>query len=238
MRLICNSMYWVISDSLPSLLFMNLFHVRPFAMRSLLPDRFFFLSLILYFFGSQSDFRAQAAGNTPISSYDFVNLVLTSADTPGNDIPDSSNSPQVQLSNEDHCSAETSPNSHRMRSRSDAYCPYKPQAPIHQFMGPELTGPELQSNPAGSFWRKIPILRNFFGPPPKKSDKRFPIIDFDIACLDPARQVRVCSIWAPFMISAPQLMPTLPFCRYSTFKVHENKLFWHVVTTNLMSVHS
>lgn len=218
MRLICNAMYWVIFDSLVSLLFVKLFHLRPFAMRSLLPNRFFVLSLVLYFFGSQFEFLAKADGNTPISSYDLKNLVLASADTPDNEILDNSNSPQAQLSNEDHCSAEIAPNSHRMRSRSDAYCPYKPQAPIHQFMGPELTEQELQSNPAGSFWRKIPFLQNLFGTPPKKSDKRFPIIDFDIPCLDPTRQIRVCSIWAPFMISAPQLMPTLPFCRYSTFQ--------------------
>lgn len=204
---------------------LNLFHLRPFAMRSRLPNLFFFLSLILYY-GSKSDFRAQAAGNTPISSYDFNNLVLASADTPDDDIPDTSNSPKVQSSNEDHCSAETPPNSHRMRSRSDAYCPYKPQAPIHPFMGPELTGPELQGNPGeGSWWRKIPLLRNLFRPPPKKPDKRFPIFDFDIACPDPTKQVRVCSIWVPFMLTAPQLMPTLPFCRYSTFKVHENRQF-------------
>lgn len=205
---------------------LNLFHFRPFAMRSLLPNLFFFLSLILYYFGSQSDFRAQAAGNTQISSYDFSSLVLASAATPVDDIPDTSNSPKVQSSNEDNCSAETPPNSHRMRSRSHAYCPHKPQAPIHQFMGPELTGPELQRNPAeGSWWRKIPLLRNLFRPPPKKPDKRLPIFDFDFACLDPTRQVRVCSIWVPFMLSAPPLMPTLPFCRYSTFKAHENKLF-------------
>lgn len=219
---------WVLSDSLFLFLFMslNLFHFRPFAMRSL-PNLFFFLSLILYSFTAQSDFRAQAAGNTPISSYDaFDNLVFASADTPDDDIPDTSNNPKVQLSNEDHCSAETPPNSHRMRSRSDAYCPFKPKAPIHQFMGPELTGPELQSNPAeDSLWRKIPFLRNLFRPPPKKSDKKFPIFDFDVACLDPTRQVRVCSIWAPFMLATPQLMPTLPFCRYSTFKVHQNRLF-------------
>lgn len=195
-------------------------------MRSLFPKLFFFLSLILYSFAAQSDLRSLAAGSTPISSYDdFYNLVLASADTPDDDIPDTSNSPKVQLSNEDHCSAETPPNSHRLRSRSDAYCPYKPQAPFHQFMGPELTGHELQSNPAEeSLWRKIPFLRNLFRPP-EKLDHRFPTFDFDVACLDPNRQVRVCSIWVPFMLSAPELMPTLPFCRYSTFKVHENKLF-------------
>lgn len=205
---------------------LNFFHFRPFAMSSLLPNLFFFLSLILYSFAAQSGFRSQAAGNTPISSYDdFSNLVLASADTPDDDIPDTGNSPKVQLSKEDHCSAET-PNSHRMRSRSDAYCPYMPQAPIHQFMGPELTGPELQSNPAEeSLWRKIPFLRNLFRPLPEKPDGRFPIFDFDVACLDSTRPVRVCSIWAPFMLPVPQLMPTLPFCRYSTFKVHENKLF-------------
>lgn len=187
---------------------------------------FFFLSLILYYIGSQPDFRAQAAGNTPISSYDFNNIVLASADTPVDDIPDTSNNPKVQQTNEDHCYAEYSPNSHRMRSRSDAYCPDKPQTPIHQFMGPELTEPELQRNPADfSSWLNIPLLRNLFPPPPNRPDKRFPIFDFDFACLNPTRQVRVCSIWVPFMLSGPQLMPTLPFCRYSTFKTHENELF-------------
>lgn len=203
------------------------FHFRPFAMLSLLPNLLFFLAVILYSFAAQSDFRAQAAGNTPISSYDdFNNLLLASADTPDDVISDTSNSPKVHLSNEDQCSAATPPSSNRMRPRSDTYCPYKPQAPIHDFMGPELTGPELQSNPAQwSLLRKIPLLRNLFRPLPKKPDTTSPIIDFDEACLDPTRQVRVCSIWAPFLLPAPQLMPTLPFCRYSTFKVHENKLF-------------
>lgn len=190
------------------------------------PNFFFFLSVILYSFPTQSDFRAQAAGNTPISSYDdFNNLVLASADTPDEVIPDTSNKANVQLSNEDQCSAETPPNSHRMRSRSDTYCPYKPQVPIHQFMGPELTEPELRGNPAQEpLWRKLPLLRNLFRPSPKEPVKKFPIFDFDVACLDPTRQVRVCSIWAPFLLSVPPLMPILPFCRYSTFKVHENKL--------------
>lgn len=206
---------------------LNYFHLRPFAMLSLLPNLFFFISVILFSFAAQSDFRTQAVGNTPISSYDdFSNLVLGSADTPDDVIPDASNSPKVQLSNEDQCSAETPPDSHRMRSRSDTYCTYKPQAPIDQFMGPELTGPELQSNPAkDSIWRKIPFLRKLFRPLPEESDNTFPIFDFDEACLDPTRQVRVCSIWAPFLIPAPQLMPSLPFCRYSKFMVHEDKLF-------------
>lgn len=190
-------------------------------MLSLHPHLFFSLSVTLYSVAAQSDFRAQAPGNPPFSSYDdFNNLVLASADTPDEVVPDTSNNFQLQLSNEDQCSVGTPPNPRRMRSRSDAYCPYNPQAPIHEFMGPELTGPELQSNPAqDSLWRKIPFLQNLFHRPPKEPDKKFPNFDFDVACHDPAKPVRVCSVWAPFLLPVPNLMPTLPFCRYSTFKV-------------------
>lgn len=190
-------------------------------MLSLHPHLFFSLSVTLYSVAAQSDFRAQAPGNPPFSSYDdFNNRVLASADIPDKVVPETSNNFQLQLSNEDQCSVGTPPNSRRMRSRSDAYCPYNPQAPIHEFMGPELTGPELQSNPAqDSLWRKIPFLQNLFRRPPKAPDKKFPNFDFDVACHDPAKPVRVCSVWAPFLLPVPNLMPTLPFCRYSTFKV-------------------
>lgn len=200
---------------------------RPLSMPSFHAHLFFFLLVTLKSVAAQSDFRAQAADNPPFSSDDnFNNLVLTSANTPDEAVLDTSNSPKVQLNNEDQCSAETPPNSRRMRSRSDTYCPYNSQAPFHEFMGPELTGPELQSNPAQEpFWRKIPFLQNWFRPPPKKPAKKLPILDFDVACRDPTRQVRVCSIWASFLLPIPELMPTLPFCRYSTFKVHEHKLF-------------
>lgn len=183
------------------------------------------LSLSLFFAFSphvkvvaQSDFSAQAAGKPSFSTYDdFSNLLLASADATDEVVPEPSSSVKVQLSNEDQCSAETPPKSRRMRSRSDTYCPYKPQAPTQEFMGPELTRPELQGNPAQEpLWRKIPFLQNWFRPLPKKPAKKSPIIDFDSACHDPARQVRVCSIWAPFILPAPSLIPTLPFCRYST----------------------
>lgn len=196
-------------------------------MFSLHPYLYFLLSVNLYAVAAQSDFSAQAAGNPPLSTYDdFNNLVLGSADTTDEVDPNTSDGFKVQLSNEDQCSAENPPNSRRVRSRSDTYCPYKPQAPVHEFMGPELTEPELQSNPAQEpLWRKIPFLRNWFRPLPKKPAKKSPIIDFDVACHDPTRQVRVCSIWVPFLFPVPSLMPTLPFCRYSTCKEHEHKLF-------------
>lgn len=190
-------------------------------MLSFHPHLFLSLSVTLYSVAAQPDFRAQAAGNPPFSTYDdYNNLVLASADTPDEAVPDTSNNFKLQLSNENQCSMGTPPNARRMRSRSDTYCPYKPQAPIHEFMGPELTGPELQSNPPEeSLWRKIPFLQNLFRQPPKEPDKKFPDFDFDAACGDPTKQVRVCSIWTPFLLPIPNLMPTLPFCRYSTFKV-------------------
>lgn len=199
-------------------------------MLSLHPQLLFFLSVTLYYVAAQSDVGAQAAGNPPFSSYDdFNNLVLASADTPDEVVPDTRNSPKVQLSNEDQCSAETPPNSRRMRSRHDTYCQYNPQAPAHEFMGPEP-----QNSPGQEpLWRKI---QDWFRQLPKKPAKKFPIFDFDMACQDPTRQVRVCTIWSPFLLQVPEMMPTLPFCRYSTFKVHEHELFQNILITKLTIV--
>lgn len=187
------------------------------------PHLFFSLLVTLYSVAAQSDFRAQAPDNPPFSSSDnFNNLMLASADTPDEVVPDTSDSFKLQISSDDQCSVANPPNPRRMRPRSDAYCPYNPQAPNHEFMGPELTGPELQKNPAQEpSWRKIPFLQNLFRRPSTETDDRFRTFDFDEACYDPTKQVRVCSIWVPFLVPVPNLVPTLPFCRYSTCKVPE-----------------